>query len=67
MDEFQIAQCRGKEAFSDPQIARRVLQRMKHRVKFRHGKQRTPSFASREVYRCNVCSQWHIGTPSNVR
>lgn len=52
-DEFLIASmCRGKEAFTTPQIAREVERKRRRRgIKV-------------ETYRCLVCQQWHLGNHS---
>jgi hypothetical protein len=59
-DDWQIAGCNGKEAFSDPQSARAVILRIKRNAKSSRLK-RQRDFANREAYRCRHCGQWHIG------
>ena len=44
------ADCRGKQAFEDPTVAREVAARMRRR------RRRAAS-----VYRCAHCGRWHIG------
>lgn len=44
------ADCRGKEPFADPALARRVMQRMRRRKR------------PVQTYRCAHCGQWHIGS-----
>ncbi len=53
--EFAISSCIGKEQFSDPQIAHRVVRKHKAR-RDKRGRD-----GSRQVYRCKVCGHWHIG------
>lgn len=54
-----MADCFGKQAFSDPQLARAVLRRSKQTA--RSGKRKGKGGTAREVYRCVYCHQWHLG------
>lgn len=46
-----VSQCAGKEAFDDPQIARKAARRK----------------PGREHYRCSYCGRWHVGNSNYVR
>jgi uncharacterized protein YjhX (UPF0386 family) len=50
---FVAASCLGKQAFSTPQLASKVLRRRK--------KKRAKDKREGEVYRCDVCRLFHIG------
>ena len=46
---FYIAQCYGKEQFSSVALANKVAKNRK-------------SCKARQVYKCEYCNQWHLGS-----
>lgn len=57
----RLADCVGKEPFSSPQLAKKVLRRRTKVSRHRRGAVRKER-AQSEVYRCPHCSLFHIGT-----
>lgn len=54
--EDLLASCRGKEAFSSPQLAKKVARR-------RQRKGRERGRMTSEPYHCRFCGSFHIGKP----
>lgn len=49
--DFDRAACEGKIAFRDRTMAEKVIKRPHHHKRD----------INRQIYRCPVCRQWHIG------
>lgn len=60
------AQCEGKAAYATKAGAITTILRIqkRDRKKTQHHKQKGPSTASLQPYRCSTCHQWHVGNPS---
>lgn len=56
-DEFAIASCMGKARFASHAAASRIQRR--------RGRKRDNGLRAGQVYRCQVCRNWHIGRRSD--